>query len=450
MKTLSMKHRVGIVWLQNELRTDDNPLLCKAAAECQQLIVLYCANPKWFDANRYGLRSIGERRWRFIWESLTNLDALLQQLGQQLLVLPQSPLHAIAELITAHNVDALYYAEHPGVYERTYAELLKRRYPLLQHHAVCSQSLWEQQQLPFTLADLPDSFSKFRRQLEQNDLRDAIPAPLSSPRQLPPPPAGLLAVPRQPLPVVTAPQHPQFVGGSHAAYEQVQAYFASGAASTYKETRNALDSWSDSTKFSAWLADGSLSVRRLHQQLLNYEQQQGANESTYWIFFELMWREYFHWYGRRHGRSLFAFNGIRQQRPQTSFYAGRWQQWCSGTTPFPIVNACMNQLNATGYLSNRGRQLVASCFVHELQLDWRYGAAFFEQQLIDYDVSSNWGNWQYLAGVGADPRGHRRFDLDKQTRQYDPNGDFIARWHGKVEATLDWVDAADWPIHPPK
>ncbi|WP_323125276.1 DASH family cryptochrome [Pseudidiomarina terrestris] len=445
-----MKHRVGIVWLQNELRTDDNPLLCKAAAECQQLIVLYCANPKWFDANRYGLRSIGERRWRFIWESLTNLDALLQQLGQQLLVLPQSPLHAIAELITAHNVDALYYAEHPGVYERTYAELLKRRYPLLQHHAVCSQSLWEQQQLPFTLADLPDSFSKFRRHLEQNDLRDAIPALLSSPRQLPPPPPGLLAVPRQPLPVVTAPQHPQFLGGSHAAYEQVQAYFASGAASTYKETRNALDSWSDSTKFSAWLADGSLSVRRLHQQLLNYEQQQGDNESTYWIFFELMWREYFHWYGHRHGGSLFAINGIKEQRPQTSFYAGRWQQWCSGTTPFPIVNACMNQLNATGYLSNRGRQLVASCFVHELQLDWRYGAAFFEQQLIDYDVSSNWGNWQYLAGVGADPRGHRRFDLDKQTRQYDPNGDFIARWHGKVEATLDWVDAADWPIHPPK
>lgn len=84
--------------------------------------------------------------------------------------------------------------------------------------------------------------------------------------------------------------------------------------------------------------------------------------------------------------------------------------------------------------------------MHELQLDWRYGAAFFEQQLIDYDVASNWGNWQYLAGVGADPRGHRRFDLDKQTRQYDAKHEFIERWHGNASTPTDWVDAADWPI----
>ncbi|WP_459782420.1 FAD-binding domain-containing protein, partial [Photobacterium sp. R1] len=106
----------------------------------------------------------------------------------------------------------------------------------------------------------------------------------------------------------------------------------------------------------------------------------------------------------------------------------RFQQWCNGKTGYPIVDACMRQLNQTGYMSNRGRQLVASCFVHELALDWRYGAAYFEQQLIDYDVASNWGNWQYLAGVGADPRGWRYFDLEKQTKMYDPDGDFIHRW----------------------
>jgi deoxyribodipyrimidine photo-lyase len=107
----------------------------------------------------------------------------------------------------------------------------------------------------------------------------------------------------------------------------------------------------------------------------------------------------------------------------------------------------MKQLNASGYMSNRGRQLVASCFVHELNLDWRFGAAYMEQQLIDYDVASNWGNWQYLAGVGPDPRGHRRFDLEKQTAMYDPKGAFIRRWQGdKFTAALDSVDASDWPI----
>jgi len=107
----------------------------------------------------------------------------------------------------------------------------------------------------------------------------------------------------------------------------------------------------------------------------------------------------------------------------------------------------MKQLNATGYLSNRGRQLVASCFVHELGLDWRHGAAYLEQQLIDYDVASNWGNWQYLAGVGADPRGHRRFDLQKQAQIYDPDNQFVQRWAGgQTLQPLDSVDAADWPI----
>ena len=98
-------------------------------------------------------------------------------------------------------------------------------------------------------------------------------------------------------------------------------------------------------------------------------------------------------------------------------------------------------------MSNRGRQIAASCLVNELAVDWRYGAAYFEQQLLDYDVASNWGNWQYLAGVGADPRGKRHFDLDKQTRQYDPEGRFINKWQGRIQNfPLDSVDAADWPL----
>jgi deoxyribodipyrimidine photo-lyase len=107
----------------------------------------------------------------------------------------------------------------------------------------------------------------------------------------------------------------------------------------------------------------------------------------------------------------------------------------------------MKQLNSTGYVSNRGRQIVASCLVNELSLDWRYGAAYFEQALLDYDVGSNWGNWQYLAGVGADPRGQRHFDLEKQTRLYDPDHLFIDRWQGNQQmGLLDTIDATGWPI----
>jgi deoxyribodipyrimidine photo-lyase len=213
--------------------------------------------------------------------------------------------------------------------------------------------------------------------------------------------------------------------------------------------RNELDGWENSSKFSPWLAQGNLSVRKIYANLRRYEQENGANESTYWLYFELLWREYFQWYALQHGRRLFAFRGIKQHKPLTSFYPERFQKWCNGYTPYPLVNACMKQLKATGYLSNRGRQIVASCLVNELAVDWRFGAAYFEQHLLDYDVASNWGNWQYLAGVGADPRGQRHFDLEKQTRLYDPEGKFINKWQAEVRnLPLDSVDAADWPVDP--
>ena len=111
----------------------------------------------------------------------------------------------------------------------------------------------------------------------------------------------------------------------------------------------------------------------------------------------------------------------------------------------------MNQLSRTGYISNRARQIVASCLVNELDLDWRYGAAYFEQQLLDYDVAVNWGNWQYLAGVGADPRGQRHFNLEKQAQLFDPAGDYVKQWQGqKTLSCLDSVDAADWPLYLPE
>ena len=88
----------------------------------------------------------------------------------------------------------------------------------------------------------------------------------------------------------------------------------------------------------------------------------------------------------------------------------------------------MLELKLTGFMSNRGRQNVASYFCNELNIDWRFGAAYFEQQLIDYDVCSNWGNWAYLAGVGNDPRQNRVFNIEKQAADYDKKKVFRNLW----------------------
>lgn len=162
--------------------------------------------------------------------------------------------------------------------------------------------------------------------------------------------------------------------------------------------------------------------------LAEYESDQGANESTQWIVFELLWREFFRWYSNFYGHRVFSFSGIAGEKPTTTFEQGLFNDWCQGTTPWPLVNACMNELRQTGCLSNRGRQIAASCLVNELNLDWRSGAGYFEQQLIDYDPCSNWGNWQYIAGVGADPRGGRHFNLEKQAQSWDADHQYRNLW----------------------
>jgi deoxyribodipyrimidine photo-lyase len=88
----------------------------------------------------------------------------------------------------------------------------------------------------------------------------------------------------------------------------------------------------------------------------------------------------------------------------------------------------MRELKQTGFMSNRGRQNVASYLIHELALDWRLGARWFEHCLIDYDVASNYGNWNYLAGTGHDPRTQRHFNIEKQTAMYDQDGRFQTLW----------------------
>jgi deoxyribodipyrimidine photo-lyase len=315
-----------------------------------------------------------------------------------------------------------------------------------------SHTIFEPSQLPFSLEQLPGSFSKFRRLVEKMDLDSIISAPLDAPATLPAP-ALVADMAWQTLWQEQFPESSDnldqalFKGGASAGEQHLKGYFSRDLASSYKQTRNGLDGMDYSTKFSPWLANGTLSPRRIIQQLKQYETRAGANDSTYWIFFELLWREYFQWYGYKYQQQIYAFPGISHSSPTTSFYPERFKKWSAGNTPYAIINACMKQLNSTGYLSNRGRQLVASCFVHELGLDWRHGAAYMEQQLVDFDVASNWGNWQYLAGLGADPRGHRRFDLRKQAQIYDPDNQFVQRWAGEQTLQpLDSMDAADWPI----
>jgi deoxyribodipyrimidine photo-lyase len=434
-----------LVWFTDDLRIHDNQALYLASLRAEPLICLYCVDEEWFKPNQYGLKRIGEHRWRFLHESLQALDVALKECGQRLCILLGSPVDLVGNIIEQYNISAVFSNSQTGFYENDNWRTLKDKYSTLDFTSVESSTLFANQQLTH-IDEFPKTFSKFRHHVDSIDYKIDPLINMLEQTELNLPAA--LSVESSRLPSVdNSSPKPSFVGGEKFALEHLKTYLLTTAPSSYVDTRNELEGWSLSTKLSPWLANGCLSPRKVVASLLEYERQFGENKSTRWIYFELLWREYFQWYAYHYGKRMFAYKGINNKKLLTSFYPQRFKQWCHGKTPYSIVNACMHQLNKTGYLSNRGRQIVASCLVNELQIDWRCGAAYFEQQLIDYDVASNWGNWQYIAGVGCDPRGGRHFSLQKQTQSYDPQGVFIKKWGGEESTgSLDYIDAADWPI----
>ncbi|XOV80105.1 MAG: DASH family cryptochrome [Aestuariibacter sp.] len=435
----------GLYWFRHDLRLHDNPALVRFCAEVDEAMFVFVIDPRWFKSGHYQSAHMGVFRFQFLMESLHALKLQLNDLGQDLLVVSGYPVQVLSDLVQQREINAIASNYHPGSYEKQQWQVMCDAFPACQLIQTSAHMLFHPDQLPFSLHSLPAHFTPFRKWVEDIVIDPCLAAPEKLPTKMSDAFAdnefdSLLAGLKNNEALA-------FTGGTNPGSNRLNYYlFETQKLLNYKQTRNGLLQFDDSSKLSPWLANGCLSAKQVYHQIKLFEATVGANESTYWLYFELLWREYFQWYLELHGSRLFKFDGIKKTKPLTSFWPERFAKWCNGDTPYPIVNACMRQLNNTGYMSNRGRQLVASCLVHELQMDWRYGAAYFEQQLVDFDVASNWGNWQYLAGVGADPRGHRRFDLEKQARTYDPDGAFVAQWQGQQgNVPLDSSDMVDWP-----
>ncbi len=449
-----MGESVNVFLFTNDLRVHDNQALANAVKRQGHLICLFCYKTWWFENHLQQGQSLGHHRAAFLTQSLMNLGHVLDGMGQTLLLFTGSVTEAIEELerslTPGSKINSVFRSFNVGVYENREWQSAARDLPLVNFEEIETHTLFKKQQLEPLFHSFDLSYSQFRKRIESS-LEPLAPIPTLT--SLPPPPSDINDV------LITKSPHFQltglgddtihqrhFWGGETRALNHLTDYFSEHLPAHYKEVRNSLDGWENSTKLSAWLSNGCLSVRLVYQYLKHYEARVTANESTYWVYFELLWREYFQWSAYVNQEKLFAHSGTNGRRPLTSFYSERFAKWCSGTTPYPIVNACMNQLNSEGYLSNRGRQIVASCFVNELSLDWRYGAAYFESTLLDYDVASNWGNWQYLAGVGSGTKGKRHFDLEKQARLFDKSGEYCEKWGTDREILpLDSVDMADWP-----
>jgi deoxyribodipyrimidine photo-lyase len=417
----------AIVWFKTDLRITDNETLIRAISQSQKIIPVYCFDESHFQTTTNGFKKTGSYRAQFLLESLQDLDARLRVLGSGLLIIKGKPEIEIAKIVQEYKAQKVF-AKREVAFEEIQTqnavqkELFKLRREL---DTYSTSTLYHAEDLPFSVKDIPDVFTNFRKKTEKET---NIRKPFESPKKIDSPKIKPLLLPTlEELGLIKTTIDTravlQFKGGESEAIKRLNHYFYdTQCLSSYKETRNEMVGANYSSKFSAWLSLGCISVRFIYQEIQEYEKQFGANTSTYWLVFELLWRDFFRFMFKKHRTKFFLYSGIKTDKVNSKLLNDKLlYQWINCSTPSAFINANMLELKQTGFMSNRGRQNVASYFCNELNMDWRIGAAYFEEQLIDYDVCSNWGNWAYLAGVGNDPRGHRYFNIDKQAGDYDKN-----------------------------
>ena len=422
----------GLVWYRNDLRSQDNISLKKAIEENERVIAVYFFDPKQFSQTKFGFKKTEKYRAQFLIETVEGLSTNLNNLNITLLVFHNEPEKEMYGILNDYQVDTIYLQREWTYEEVEVLEKVKKSCPA---NTVWKESydqfLFHPDDIPFAIDNIPKVFTNFRKKLEKYaNVRNTIaitPLPpqnkIDNPTHIP----SLKDLGFQEFEKDNRSAFP-YKGGEDQALKRIQHYFwDTKKLSYYKKTRNGLLGVDYSSKLSAWLANGSISPRTIYAEVKKYEQKIHKNESTYWLVFELIWRDFFKYISLKHGNDIFKIGGILKKEYDWKSNPELIQQWINGQTKEPFVNANMIELKETGWMSNRGRQNVASFFAKEQELDWRIGATYFESLLIDYDVHSNYGNWMYVAGVGNDPR-DRKFNISSQAERYDPNQKFQNRW----------------------
>jgi deoxyribodipyrimidine photo-lyase len=449
-----MSQKKILIWYRNDLRIHDREALDLAHREKAQIIPVYCFDPRQFTTTSFGFPKTGKYRAQFLLESIQDLQNSLQKLGSDLIVrqgLPEIEISAIAKQLA---VDAVYYNREVTAEELAVENKLKIA---LQAHNIAYQEFWETtlyllEDLPFQIDFVPELFTNFRKQIEK---RSTIKKPFPTPQKL----SSLPNIERGQIPSITELGLEQstedkravlkFWGGETAALQRLKHYFWElNCLQSYKETRNKMLGADYSSKFSPWLALGCISPRYIYQQVQQYERERTKNDSTYWLVFELMWRDFFRFICAKHGNKIFYRAGLQNINIPWKQDWERFNLWAEGKTGYPLVDANMREIAATGFMSNRGRQNVASFLTKNLGIDWRMGAEWFESLLIDYDVCSNWGNWNYTAGVGNDARGFRYFNIPKQSKDYDLKGDYLRHWLPELASISSRKIHEPWQLNP--
>ena len=437
-----MKGKKGIVWFRQDLRLHDNEALQEALTHCESIIPVYVFDERVFNGKtKFGFAKTGAHRLQFILDSVADLKENLQSKGLDLVIRIGKPEEEIFKIARLEKTSWVFCNRERTEEEVKVQDALENYLWSVGQEVRFSRGkmLFYTADLPFPVTHTPDVFTHFRKEVEKYI---PIRKPLDTENSDYPPLEVRIDLGTLPdfsdFGMKKVPQNSKsafpFKGGETAALEHLKNYFwENDLARTYKKTRNQMVGSDFSTKFSPWLAHGCISPKRIYWELKKYESEIVKNDSTYWIYFELMWRDFFRLMGKKHQNKIFKKGGPKKEASNSIEDMALFRIWAEGRTGIPFVDANMIELNQTGFMSNRGRQNVASFLVHDLNLNWQMGAEYFESLLLDYDPCSNYGNWNYIAGIGSDPRENRKFNILTQATRYDEQGEFVKHWIPALE-----------------
>ncbi|GGE61642.1 deoxyribodipyrimidine photo-lyase [Pedobacter psychrotolerans] len=417
-----------LVWFRNDLRLHDNELLVEAIAKSDSILPVYILDPRQFGVTKYGTLKTGSIRAHFLLESVLGLRAALKQIGGNLLIATGSPEEIIPQLIQEYEITEVYHHREVAREETHVSTLVENALWKLRinlKHFI-GHTLYNKEDLPFPIKDIPDAFNQFKKKIERDSIiKPCFPSPdrinvaevidwgtLPTLEEL-----GLLHQQKDQR------SDFEFEGGEAEGLVHLQKVIvAMQQAATSKNLILV-------SKLSAWLAMGCLSPRKVYWEIKKIEGMPNTKAMFNHILLGLLWRDYFRFMFKKYGNTFFNPNGFGSQglvdieNEQENF-----NKWRTGQTGFAVVDAVMTELNQTGFISNIARQTTALYLVNNLEVSWVFGAAYFEEKLIDYNPASNWGNWANIAGVGNDQKSKGVIDMDKNIKNLDPKGNYALTW----------------------
>lgn len=410
-----------IHWFRRDLRITDNTAL-SAACKSGEVVPVYIAS-EWKEKHRW----TGPARQEFLCGCLESLSRNLKAIGGKLIVRRGRADEELEKLAVETKATAIYFNRDPDPFGREMqarVEKMARRLGM-ETHTFKDVAIHEADEIKTSTGGPYRVFTPYSRawaQVEKPEVQGAI-RKMSTPGSI-----KSLHLPQlSDWGLESAAKLPET--GEKAARKRLTD-FLRGPIYEYGTMRNTPHGHHNSS-LSADLRHGTLSIREIHAKCVKLAKEADAagRKSIFTFINELVWREFYmqilwhfpevleHEFNPKH-------RGLKWKKPGASF-----QRWCDGETGFPIVDAGMRQLNATGYMHNRLRMIVAMFLTKDLHIDWRHGESYFIQKLIDGEIASNNGGWQWSAGTGADAAPYFRIQNPwTQSGRFDAEGEYIKQW----------------------